>query len=168
MDTGLLLLRVVLGLTLAAHGGQKLFGWFGGHGIEGTSGWLESMGFRPARLQAIITGLAEFGGGLLVALGLLTSLGALALAGVMVVAVVTVHWSKGFFATGGGYEFNLLIWGAAIALAFTGPGTYSVDHAIGWAPWGAGWGWAVAAAGFVSAGVVLASRKSEVRTAQTA
>jgi putative oxidoreductase len=167
MNTGLLLLRLVLGLTLAAHGGQKLFGWFGGHGIEGTGGWLEAMGFRPAKAQAVLVGASEFGGGLLVALGLLTSLGALAIAGVMLVAIATVHFSKGFFVTGGGYEFNLLIWAAAIALAFTGPGTFSIDDAFGWDLWGNEWGVGVALASILSAGVVVALRKPAPK-AQTA
>jgi putative oxidoreductase len=106
MEAGLLLIRVVLGGIMAAHGSQKLFGWFGGPGLAGTEGWLESMGFKPARLHAVVVGLAEFGGGALLALGLLTPLGAAAIAGVMFVAIATVHWSNGFFNGSGGYEFN--------------------------------------------------------------
>src|SRR5688572_28731180 len=108
MDGGLLIIRVVLGAIMAAHGAEKLFGWFGGFGKSGTVAWLESMGFKPARLHATATGLAEFGGGILLALGFLTPLGAAAVAGVMFVAIATVHWSKGFFNSSGGYEFNLL------------------------------------------------------------
>src|SRR5687767_13226447 len=108
MDSGLLLVRVVLGAIMAAHGAQKLFGWFGGFGIAGTAGWLESMGFKQARLHATVNGLAEFGGGILLALGFLTPLGAAAVAGVMFVAIATVHWSNGFCNSSGGYEFNLL------------------------------------------------------------
>src|SRR4051812_15156940 len=128
MEAGLLLIRVVLGGIVAAHGAQKLFGWFGGPGLGGTQGWLESMGFKPARLHALAVGLSEFGGGALLALGLLTPLGAAAVAGVMFVAIATVHWSNGFFNTSGGYEFNLLIAATAIALAFTGSGEVSLDH----------------------------------------
>lgn len=95
MEAGLLLIRVMLGGIMAAHGAQKLFGWFGGHGIPGTAGWLESMGLRPARLYAAVNGLAEFGGGALLVLGLLTPLGAAAVAGVMFVAITTVHWKNG-------------------------------------------------------------------------
>ena len=125
------------------------------------------MGFRPARLHATVVGLSEFGGGLLVALGLLTSLGALAIAGVMVVAIATVHWTKGFFNTPGGYEFNLLIWTAAVAIAFTGPGTFSIDDAFGWSLWGNEWGVGIALASLLSAGLVLALRKPVGQT-QTA
>jgi putative oxidoreductase len=151
---------------MAAHGAQKLWGWFGGHGITGTSGWLGSMGFRPARAQAVLTGLAEFGGGALIALGLLTPLGAAAVAGVMIVAIVTVHWSNGFFAGSGGYEFNLLIAAGAIALAFTGPGTVSLDNAFGLTLSGAEWGIAALATSVLSAGMILASRKQQQSLAE--
>jgi len=156
MEAGLLLLRVVLGGIMAVHGAQKLFGWFGGHGISGTAGWLEMMGLRPARAQAAMNGIAEFGGGALLALGLLTPLGAAAIAGVLIVAIATVHWKNGFFNSAGGYEFNLLIIAAALALAFTGPGTISIDHLAGWNLAGPGWGLAALA---VTAGSVLAIRK---------
>src|ERR671918_2016167 len=121
MDAGLLVVRVVLGSILAAHGAQKLFGWFGGHGLAGTSGWLESMGFKPARLHATVVGLAEFGGGVSLALGLITPLGAAAVAGVMLVAIATVHWSNGFFNATGGFEVNLFIISTPIAPALTRP-----------------------------------------------
>lgn len=158
MDAGLLLVRIVLGTIMAAHGAQKLFGWFGGHGLAGTGGWLESMGFKPARLHASVTGLAEFGGGMLLALGFLTPLGAAAVAGVMIVAIATVHWSNGFFNTNGGYEFNLLIIASAIALAFTGPGDISIDHLFGWVLAGLPWGLAALGVAAIAAGSVLAMR----------
>jgi putative oxidoreductase len=167
MDTGLLLLRIVLGGLIAAHGAQKLFGWFGGYGIAGTGGWLESMGFRTAKLQATITGLSEFGGGLLLALGFLTPLAALAVAGVMFVATASVHWTKGFFNGEGGFEFNLLIFGAAITLAFTGPGRYSIDHAFDWTLSGTEWGIAALVGSIIAGTLVLATRKPASR-AQTA
>jgi putative oxidoreductase len=159
MDGGLLLMRVVLGAIMAAHGAQKLFGWFGGFGIAGTAGWLKSMGFKQPRLYATVNGLGEFGGGLLLALGFLTPLGAAAVAGVMFVAIATVHWSKGFFNSSGGYEFNLLIVATSIALAITGPGTISLDNLVGWNLAGPKWGLAVLAASAVAAGSVLAMRK---------
>jgi putative oxidoreductase len=134
MEAGLLLIRVVLGGIMTAHGAQKLFGWFGGQGLAGTGGWLDSMGFKPARLHATVNGLAEFGGGVLLVFGLLTPLGAAAVAGVMFVAIATVHWSNGFFNSSGGYEFNLLIVATSIALAITGPATFLSTTLLG-GPW---------------------------------
>jgi putative oxidoreductase len=162
MDSGLLLVRVVLGAIMAAHGAQKLFGWFGGFGIAGTAGWLESMGFKQPRLYATVNGLAEFGGGILLALGFLTPLGAAAVAGVMFVAIATVHWTSGFFNSSGGYEFNLLIIATAIGLAMTGPGEISVDHLFGWTTLaGPEWGLAAFGASAIAAGSVLAMRKPQ-------
>ena len=166
MEAGLLLIRVVLGAVMAAHGAQKLFGWFGGHGLAGTGGWLGSMGFRPARAQATLVGLSEFGGGLLLALGLLTPLGAAAVAGVMIVAIATVHWSNGFFSTEGGYEFNLLILAAAIGLTVTGPGEFSLDYVAGWNLAGAPWGLAALGAAVLGAAIVLGTRKPQPAQAQ--
>ena len=94
MDTGLLIIRVVLGLTLAAHGAQKLFKWFGGYGIAGTGGFLESMGFRPGRLFATLSGLGEFAGGLGLAVGFLTPLAAAGIIATMLVAIWTVHLKR--------------------------------------------------------------------------
>ena len=170
METGLLLIRIVLGVVFAAHGAQKLFGWFGGFGIAGTGGWLASMGFRPARLHATVSGLSEFGGGLLLAFGLLTPLGAAAVAGVMIVAIATVHVPNGFFNSSGGYEFNLTLAVTALALAFTGPGRYSLDRALDLSLAGTDWGLAAIAASVVTAGSVLATRTkpatAEVEDAQ--
>ena len=160
MEIGLLLIRLVVGGTLAAHGAQKLFGWFGGFGIAGTGGWLESMGFRPGKLQAAVSGLSEFGGGLLLAAGLLTPLGAAAIAGVMLVAIVTVHFDKGFFNGSGGYEFNAVLAVTAIALAFTGPGELSLDNALGLNLDGAAYGIASTLAALIIGGFVLATRKA--------
>jgi putative oxidoreductase len=160
MEAGLLLIRVVLGAIMVAHGAQKLFGWFGGHGLAGTGGWLESMGFKPARVHASVVGVAEFGGGALLVLGLLTPLGAAAVAGVMFVAIATVHWTNGFFNARGGYEFNLLIAATAIALAIIGPGEISIDHLAGWALAGPAWGLGALAISLAAAGSVLALRKS--------
>jgi putative oxidoreductase len=166
MDAGLLLVRVALGAIMAAHGAQKLFGWFGGHGLAGTGGWLESMGFKPARLHARLVALAELGGGALLALGLLTPLGAAAVSGVMLVSIATVHWSNGFFSTSGGYEFNLLIAASAIALAMTGPGALSIDHLTGRVLAGPAWGLTALVISTVAAAAVLAMRRAHLARAQ--
>ena len=158
MSYGILLLRMVLGLTLASHGAQKLFGWFDGHGPRGTAGFFGQLGFRAPLVMAAAAGLSEFGGGLLLAMGLLTPLAALAITVVMLTAIWTVHRPKGFWAMSGGYEYNLLIWASAVALAATGGGRYSLDAAIGWAGilsdlW---WGLGVAAGGVLLAAANLA------------
>lgn len=126
LDLGLLVIRLVFGLTFAAHGTQKLFGWFGGYGIAGTAGWLESIGMKPGKLQAVMAGLAELGGGLLLALGLWTPLAAILIIATMLVAIAKVHGPKGYWATAGGYEYNMAIIAVALGLALTGPGSYSV------------------------------------------
>jgi putative oxidoreductase len=128
---GLLILRLVIGLTIAAHGAQKLFGLWGGPGMSSWIQVVQRLRIRPAQPWAWVAALSEFGGGLLLAFGLLWPLGSLAIIGAMLVAIATVHWSKGFWVTKGGYEFNLSIIGGAAALAFTGPGTYSLDTALG-------------------------------------
>jgi putative oxidoreductase len=160
---GLLLLRVVLGLGVASHGGQKLFRWFGGGGLEATAGFFGSnLRFRAPTAMAFFAGLGEFGGGVLVALGLLTPLGALALVTVMLVAIATVHWKNGYFATKGGYEYNLLILTAAAAIAAIGPGRFSLDRAFGWDDNLSGVWWGVGAlvlGALAAAGTVLAFRK---------
>ena len=138
VSTGLLLGRLVLGLLMAAHGSQKLFGWLGGHGLDGTGGYFESLGFRPGRTFALAAGLAEFGGGLLIALGLLGPIGSALVVSVMIVAALTVHRDGGLFAMNNGIEVPLLYGAGAVALAFTGPGAYSLDALLGlealWAP----------------------------------
>jgi putative oxidoreductase len=160
MSIGLLILRLVVGLSLAAHGAQKLFGWFGGYGIAGTGQFLEQLGFRPGRLQAAQAGLAELLGGLLLAAGFLTPAAAAALVAVMVVAAVSVHIKNGFFAQTGGYEYTLVLGAAALALAFTEPGAVSVDQALGVSWSGAGWGLGALAAGLIGAAVPLVARKA--------
>jgi putative oxidoreductase len=143
MAFGLLALRVVLGLMMAAHGAQKLFGWFGGGGPRGTAGMFGHLRFRTPLVMAVLAGLTEFGGGLLLAAGFLTPLAALGIAVIMINAIATVHWRNGFWNGKGGYEFNLLILSAAVALAATGPGRYSLDQLIGWAGSISGLGWGV-------------------------
>jgi putative oxidoreductase len=130
-DIALLVLRLVLGGVFVAHGAQKLFGSFGGLGIEGTAGFHEQVGIRPARPMALLAGLAEFAGGILVIAGFFTPLAALALIVVMVVAILKVHLANGFFAASGGYEFNLVLIAVAVALLLVGSGAYGVDAALG-------------------------------------
>ncbi|HZQ81275.1 MAG TPA: DoxX family protein [Gaiellaceae bacterium] len=131
MAYGLLFLRVVVGLIFFAHGAQKLLGWFDGPGLAGVRGWLGSMGMRMPALMALLVACSETSG-LLLALGLLTPFVALALVTTMFVAIATVHWKNGFFSGKGGYEFNLSLVAAAVAIAATGPGRFSLDRAFGW------------------------------------
>jgi len=139
VEYGLLILRIVVGLIFVAHGSQKLFAWFGGGGPDGTAQFFASIGYRRPRLMAIVAGLAEFGGGLLLATGLLTPLASLLIATVMLNAIVTVVYPKGFL---GGYEFEFTLLTVVVALAATGPGRISLDHAIGWADNISGIAWA--------------------------
>jgi putative oxidoreductase len=150
MALGLLLLRAVFGLTLAAHGSQKLFGSFGGGGPAGTMKFFRSLGFRAPLLMALMAGLGEFVGGLLLAFGLLTPLAALILVVVMLNAIGTVHWKKGFFNSAGGYEFNLAILATAVAITAIGPGRYSLDGALGKAETITGPWWALGVIGLAA------------------
>jgi putative oxidoreductase len=134
VSAGLLIGRLVVGLGMAAHGSQKLFGWFGGKGLSGTAGYFESLGFRPGRAFATLAGLGELGSGLLVALGFLGPVGPALMMAVMIVAAAQT-WNKGFFAMNGGIEVPLLYASAALALSFIGPGRFSLDAALGMAPW---------------------------------
>lgn len=139
MDYGLLLLRLFVGLLFAAHGAQKLFGWLGGGGPQGTAGFFASLGYRWPAAMAVIAGLCELGGGLLLAAGFLVPLASLLLATIMLNAIATVVWPKGLL---GGYEFELTLLTVAVALAATGPGDISFDGAIGWADNISGVAWA--------------------------
>lgn len=129
-DLGLLALRLVTGGLMAGHGAQKLFGAFGGYGIEGTGGWLESMGLKPGRTWAYLAGGGEFGSGVLTALGFLHPLGPISMFGPMVMAWATVHTGKPIWTTSGGAELPLLYLAAATATGLTGPGRYSLDEAL--------------------------------------
>ena len=141
VDIALLLLRVTVGGTLAAHGAQKLFGWFGGSGLRGTAAGFEKLGYRPGLPMAFLGGLGEAGGGTLLALGLLTPLAAAAGIGVMLNAIISVHLPKGFWNMKGGFEFPLTIATVFAAIGFSGPGRFSVDRSLGlhtsW-QWGVG------------------------------
>ena len=131
MNTGLLLLRLFVGLALAAHGAQKLFGWWGGSGVSGLRQHMTHMRLRPAWLWVAGAIGTEIGGGLLLAAGLLSPLGSVGAGAAMLMAIVLVHWGKGFFGQGGGVEVPLLYLIPAAALGITGPGSYSLDSLIG-------------------------------------
>jgi putative oxidoreductase len=137
MAAGLLIARLIVGIAMAGHGSQKLFGWFGGHGPAGTGGFFEQLGWRPGAFFAVAAGLAELGGGLLTALGLLNPIGPALVVMVMIVASLAVHRTNGFWATNGGWELNGAYVAAALALAFAGPGAYSLDALIGFDALGA-------------------------------
>lgn len=131
IDAGRLILRIALGGILFAHGAQKLFGWFGGRGLSGHAGFIESLGLRPARLFAVISGLGEFFGGLGVLSGFLTPLAAAGIIGSMSVAIIKVHVPKGFWNHDGGMEYPLVLAVLAFVIGLVGPGPYSLDRAFG-------------------------------------
>ena len=155
MEVGLLLIQVFIGLTLAAHGAQKLFGWFGGFGLDGTGGYLEGFGLRPGRLMAAAAGSSELFGGLLFAAGFLTPVAAAAVAATMLVAAFTDHGGKGFWIYNGGKEYVLTVAAVAIGLAFNGAGAWSLDAALGLDLNGVAWGLGAAAVAALGAGGVL-------------
>src|SRR3712207_1389402 len=130
-DVGVLILRLVVGGVMFGHGAQKLFGWFGGDGLAGTSGFFGSqLRLRPANVWALLAALSEAGGGLLLALGLLNPLGSLGIIAAMLVASILVHWPR-FWDTDSGIEYPLVLIAAALAVAIAGPGAYSLDAALG-------------------------------------
>ena len=131
LNTGLLVLRLVVGIGLAAHGAQKLFGWWGGPGVRGLLGHLTHMRFRPAPLWVAGAVGTEIGGGILLALGLLSPLGSVGVGAAMLMAIAAFHWGKGFFGQSGGFETPLLYLVAAAAVGMTGPGSYSLDSLFG-------------------------------------
>jgi putative oxidoreductase len=131
MKIGRLLLRLAVGGFFIGHGTQKLFGWFGGHGLEGTGQFFENLGLRPGKRHALAAGAAEAGGGALLLLGAATPLAASVLIATMLTAINRVHLKNGPWATDGGYEYNVVLIAAALALAETGPGEPSVDAALG-------------------------------------
>ncbi len=163
MDLGLLIVRAVVGLLLVGHGTQKLYGWWGGHGIDATAAAFHQLGHRPGRTMALLAGGSEALGGGLLFLGLLTPLGAAIVVGVMVVAM-SVHVGNGLWATGGGYELPFTYAVVAAGLGFTGPGAVSVDSAAGLTGLhGYLWGAAAAALGIIAALLALARRDTELR-----
>src|SRR5436190_15179440 len=145
MNLGLLVVRIIIGLLFVGHGAQKLFGAVGGHGLEGTGKFFEQMGMRPGKLNAFAAGAAEVGAGVLLVLGLLTPLAAALVTAVMIVAIATVHVSKGIWASDGGFELNLVYMAIVFVLAGAGAGDWSLDHALGLDV--AGTDWAIGALG---------------------
>ena len=161
MEAGLLVVRLALGLMMAAHGAQKLFAWFGGHGLHAVSGMFESLGFRPGRLFATAAAIGELTSGLLVAAGLLGPFGPAIMLAVMIVAAMSVHWRNGLFAMSNGIEVPLLYAAGAAALALTGPGRYSLDTLLGLTPlWAPALTWSALALGVVAGMTSLALRRT--------
>jgi len=132
-DAGLaaLALRVPVGIIFIAHGAQKLFGWFGGHGLDGTGQWMASIGLAPGYLMALLAGGAEFFGGLALLLGLFVRPAAAVLAVTMLVAIFSVHFANGLFISNKGYEFALALLAVTVALAISGAGRLSIDRLLG-------------------------------------
>jgi putative oxidoreductase len=164
MTVGLLIIRVVLGLLLVGHGAQKLLGWFGGHGLSGTAGFFDSVGYRPGRRMAVLAGLAEVTGGALVALGLLTPLGAALVIGTM--AAGALHTTNGRGFSNGGYETPLLYAVTALGLGFTGPGRVSLDNLLGLS-WSWPFGVYAAALGLLAGLAMVMVRRRELAKAST-
>ena len=165
MEFGLFLIRVVVGLTLAAHGAQKLFGMFGGHGIAGTGQFFESIGFRPGRVMAAIAGSGELGGGLALAFGLLTPFASAVIIATMAVAIWSVHIEKGFFNQSGGFEYPLTITAIALGIAFIGAGPLSLDAMLGLQLAGREWGFVALGLGLAGALPPLVARAAAIRHA---
>ena len=163
MDLGRLVLRLVLGGLFVGHGTQKLFGWFGGQGPDGTSEMMESVGLRPGRVNAIAAGATETASGALLAAGAATPLAAAGITGVMVTAVRRIHWKNGLWNTSGGYEYNAVIVAALAALVEAGPGRWSLDSARGRVRRGTRWTLAALALGAL--GSELAVRLGEAAPA---
>jgi putative oxidoreductase len=159
MKLRLLVVRAVVGGLFVGHGAQKLFGWFGGHGPEGTGQFFENVGVRPGRRTAVAAGAAEAGGGALLVLGLFTPLAGAALSGVMITAIRHVHSGKGPWVAEGGYEYNLVLLATIFALTEAGPGPISLDRALGIERCGTGWAIAQLAAG--AAGSVAISKLAD-------
>jgi putative oxidoreductase len=130
MDAALLIFRLVVGLLLAGHGAQKLFGVWGGQGLRGMSAFLHARGFRPAFAWAALGGLAEFGGGLLFAAGLFTPLGSIGIGAAMLMAIARVHWPK-VWASEGGFEYPLVVLAVAVGVGIAGPGALALDARLG-------------------------------------
>lgn len=157
MKLGRLVLRVIVGSLFFAHGAQKLFGWFGGSGIDATAQTMERIGMRPGRRNALAAGAGEAVGGAAIVAGALTPAAAATLIATMLTAIRTVHLQKGFFATNGGYEFNLTLIVALLALTDAGPGPLSVDRALGIEEGGGGWTLAALAAGAAGSAFAVAA-----------
>jgi putative oxidoreductase len=167
VSIGLLLVRVVVGLIMAAHGASKLLGWFGGYGLRGTGEFFVQLGFTPGRAFAAAASISEIVSGLLVTFGFLGPIGPALMISVMIVAAVTVHWGQGLFAPKG-IEVPLLYAAGAFALALTGFGQYSLDAWLGIAQrWPASVIWIALTAGIVGGFANLALRRRPAVAAKT-
>jgi putative oxidoreductase len=168
MEIGLLLLRLTVGFILAAHGTQKLFGWFGGPGLSSIGQFFTVLGFPPSRRHALLAALGETISGVLLATGLATPAAVAVVVSVMLVATVTAHSSKGFFVQNGGYEYAFVLAAAALTIAFTGPGSFSIDALAGLQRSGIFRGIAALLAGLVGGGTALLEwRKAPVQQTVT-
>ncbi len=154
VDLGILMMRAALGPMLVAHGANKVFG---SGGIAGTTRWFEGLGLRPAAVHARVAAATEIAAGLAMLLGLLTAVTASAFVGLMVVAALTDHRGKGYFVFKGGSEYVLLVAAVAIGLAATGPGEWSLDHALGLDLAGPWWALGATSAGLSAAGLLLST-----------
>jgi putative oxidoreductase len=171
MKIGRLFLRLTVGGLFMGHGLQKLLGWFGGYGIEGTGGFFESIGLRPGKANAIAAGVSETAGGAMLAAGAATPLAASTLIATMLTAINRVHLKNGPWVTNGGYEYNLVLIAAVTALVEVGPGPLSVDAALGKEVHGPGWALAAllaGAAGAAGAHYIAESQKPPEPTVATA
>jgi len=162
MDTGLLILRVVIGVLLVGHGSQKLSGWFGGYGLKGTGSYLAGLGYRPGVLFAFLAGAAEAVGGASLALGLGVPLGAALLVATMI-NVASGHKRDRFWNHEGGWEFPMVLGVIAASLSFTGGGSYALDHAFDWSLSGNAWGVAALIAGALAGIATQATRRLQLR-----
>jgi putative oxidoreductase len=166
MNIGRLLLRLTIGGTFFVHGTQKLFGWFGGYGPDGTGQFFESLGLRPGKRNAIAAGATETGGGILIALGACTPLAAAGLSAVMITALRTAVWNEGFKPATG--EHEVLLAAGALALTETGPGAPSLDSALGTERSGAGWTLAALGAGAAGSAMAISMGRREPPAAPAA
>jgi putative oxidoreductase len=166
MDVARLLLRSTIGATFVVHGTQKLFGWFGGYGPDGTGQFFESLGLRPGRRNAIAAGVTETGGGVLILLGLATPAAAAGLAAVMITALRTAIWKDGFKPATG--EHEVLLAAGALALTETGPGKPSLDYALGFDHGGPWWSLAALGAGAAGSAAAIAMARREPATPTSA
>lgn len=166
LSIGLLLARVVIGLVMAAHGAQKLLGWFGGYGLNKTGEFFVQLGFRPGRAFAAAASLTEITSGLLIALGFFGPIGPALMISVMIVAMITVHWEHGLFAANNGIEVPLLYATAALGLALSGYGRFSLDAWLGIADrWTPAATWIVLGAGVIGGFANVAIRRRPTTTA---
>jgi len=157
-----LLARVTIGLLFFGHGSQKLFGWFGGGGLEKTAESFESLERLPGERNALAAGVSEAAGGLLFAAGAATPVAAAALSGSMITAIKTVTWQKGVWVQKGGYEYNLVLLLAVFGLTENGPGRWSIDAALGRRRWGTPWAFAALLGGAAGSAATLTAAHHEV------